>query len=266
MGLGVGDQVAFWTCKCDTAETLALQLACARAGLKARLVPTSNDLASSLKEAKALVLSPWITMKDSGEKRIDMVIQLIPETRTTHWGTSLNSAAFPGLKYIIQLGFSTIRGTVKAKNVAVYGRGGIQAASDPGLLSVQDTVISQKSLLDASSSLASEVQLSKGQTLLNLINPKNPASFLGSLATFSVGGRVVMPGEEKNLGKLAAAQHPTAVLLDSALDLAGSGEVDTLVVAATSGQAAEALAAKVRDSGLKATKVTALHAQTLQRL
>jgi hypothetical protein len=42
--------------------------------------------------------------------------------------------------------------------------------------------------------------------------------------------------------------------------------VDYLVVAETSGQAAEALAAKVRDSGLKAKKVAALHAQTLQRL
>ena len=266
MGLTAGDSVAFWTCKCDSAETVALQLACARAGLQAHLVPSPEGLADSLKEAKALIVSPWIAVKGTDDKRIDVVIKLVPETRTTHWGTPLQSAAFPGLKYIVQLGFSTIRGTIKAKNVGIYGRGGLQAGADTPFLSAQGSAFSQKALLDLSSSLASELHLGKGQTLLNLINPKSPASLLGALASFSTSGKVVMPGDEKHVGKLAAAQQPTAILLDAPLNLAESGEVEYLVVAETSGQAAEALAAKVRDSGLKAKKVAALHAQTLQRL
>jgi len=266
MGLAAGDSVAFWTCKSDTAETMALQLACARAGLQAHLVSSEEGLADSLKEAKALIVSPWVAVKGTTEKRIDVVIKLVPETRTTHWGTPLQSAAFPGLKYIVQLGFSTVRGTIKAKNVGIYGRGGIESGTDSAFLSAQGSAFSQKALLDLSSSLATEVQLGKGQVLLNLINPKKPASVLGALASFSAGGKVVFPGEEKHVGKLAAQQHPTAVLLDSPLSLAECGEVDYLVVAETSGQAAEALAAKVRDNGLKAKKVAALHSQTLQRL
>lgn len=119
MGLRPGDKVVSWlTCK-DFAESQVLYLACARAGIQVMQV-AKDDVQSALSDAKGLVFSPWQMVGE--EYRVDKVLELVPELSTTHHGSELHSKAFPTLKHVLQTGHSTIRGTLKFKQVPIFAK------------------------------------------------------------------------------------------------------------------------------------------------
>ena len=69
--------------------------------------------------ARGLLFSPQTNITNQ-EKRVDVAHELIPELEGLYLGDELSSSAYPSLKHVIQLSFTTIRGTTKFRDHMVY--------------------------------------------------------------------------------------------------------------------------------------------------
>jgi long-subunit acyl-CoA synthetase (AMP-forming) len=123
-GFKRGDSIVMWIDRETNAESIIAQLGAMKTGVT--LVNFSEnsckdalDHALKSSNAKGLIFSPN-TEIDQSTKRADVLHELMPELNSMYFGEELVSNAYPHLNHIVQTGFSTIKGTNKFKDVAVY--------------------------------------------------------------------------------------------------------------------------------------------------
>lgn len=118
LGLSPGSKLATWLSCSELPETLIVNLACGKAGLQMCCIGDQSDWEETMKSTDALVVSPW---KQHGEEyRIDFILNEIPEMKNNNTGSLLKSEKYKKLKWVIQTGFKTIRGSLKLKHLPVY--------------------------------------------------------------------------------------------------------------------------------------------------
>lgn len=105
---------------------MKFQVGAIKAGVTVVTFEEKNNigaLESTLKasEAKGLIFSPSTqTSEGEGNTREKFLRKLMPELEKLYPGDNLDLKNYPHLSQIIQLGHSTIRGTIKYKDAMVY--------------------------------------------------------------------------------------------------------------------------------------------------
>ncbi len=121
----------------NSAEILAAQMGAIKAGVSI-VTFDEKDSSDAFREAlsdsgaRGLIVSPGTHIESSAnETRADVLANLIPELQTTIPGDHLSCGSFPGLKQIIQVGHTAIRGTIKFKDCMVYAKQSMATYSLP---------------------------------------------------------------------------------------------------------------------------------------
>lgn len=113
LGFRSGDKIAVWLSNKDYYDSILLKFASARIGLHLHSI-ADNEIEEGLKDAKGVVFSPWENMNRL--LRIDYMLDIMP------FGAS-SITKFPKLEHFIQSGASTLRGTIKLKDIPCSPKG-----------------------------------------------------------------------------------------------------------------------------------------------
>jgi hypothetical protein len=273
LGLTSQDLLVLWLSRKDATEAFVLQFAALTAGVPVHLVDSEDTLAAALSRAKGLVFTPWESCK--GEVRADFVLGLLPELKQTQHGSLLKSAKFPGVSQVIQTGHSTIRGTIKLKQLPVYAdfsqTSVVKPTQTAETLAFEHqrqgtlTAVTQGQLYERISKLNSALALKKEDVLLNTLSPSQPAFFASTLASLVVGSRSVLSGVQHSK-KAFTSQQGSVLAYDGSADFKDHS-VSCLIISAADSVEAEKIAKHARDSAkIEAVKVVGVNSSTLELL
>jgi acyl-CoA synthetase (AMP-forming)/AMP-acid ligase II len=274
LGLTSQDLLVLWLSRKDATEAFVLQFAALAAGVPVHLVDSEDTLATALSRAKGLVFTPWESCK--GEVRADFVLGLLPELKQTQHGSLLKSAKFPGVSQVIQTGHSTIRGTIKLKQLPVFADSSQTSVVKPTptaeTLAFEHqrqgkalTAVTQGQLYERISKLNAALALKKEDVLLNTLSPNQPAFFASTLASLVVGGRSVLCGLQQ-AKKAYTSQQGSVLAYDSSCDFKDHS-VSCLIISAADSAEVEQIAKHARDSAkIEAVKVVGVNSSTLELL
>ncbi|CAG9329623.1 unnamed protein product [Blepharisma stoltei] len=272
LGLNPGDKVATWlSCK-EFPESLILQLACARAGFEIVSLDSTENFESGMKSAKLLIVSPWESWGNNN--RIDFVLSQIPEMLKTQSGSSLKSQKYPGLKGIIQTGFSTIRGSLKLKQIPVYAE--LEETSNsmqnfeikPNLPLFSHFGVShtQENLANFAVDFSEKLGVKGGDSVISTLSHQYPLTFGSVLGASFVGAKTVIAPDADGLS-LYKAQHAKVLIvnMEKAQNIKGKGEIETLVIGTKKSASIEPFVKKLHDQGVKARKIVDFDLITLKK-
>lgn len=122
LGYKRGDRILLWVDKSYTSEITATQIGSAKVGVT--LVPllssTEQDFEKGLKDSdcKGVIFSA--NTKSGGKRRSDVLNGVLPELESTYAGNPLSFSKYPSLKHLINVGFHTLPGTFKFRQLLVY--------------------------------------------------------------------------------------------------------------------------------------------------
>mmetsp|Transcript_9341 Transcript_9341/g.17929 ORF Transcript_9341/g.17929 Transcript_9341/m.17929 type:complete len:332 (-) Transcript_9341:880-1875(-) len=271
LGLSNKDLLVLWLGRKDATEAFILQFGALHAGVPFHLVGNEDLLSSALIRAKGLVFSPWESCQ--GEARADYVLTLLPELRQTQHGSLLKAAQFPNLQHVIQTGHSTIRGTIKLKQLPVYAD--FSQTSIPRPNPSAETLafehdnkgslvsVTQGQLYERVAKLNSALALKKEDVVVNTLDPNSPGFLASSLTPLVVGSRSVISGVT-NTKKTFASQLGTVLAYDGTADFKDQS-VKSLLLSAANAADAEQLAKHAKDvAKIEAQKVVVINSSTLE--
>lgn len=133
LGYKKGDRILFWIDKSYTSEITAAQIGMAKVGVA--LVPlqssSAEDLKKALKDSECKGVLFSANTKSDGKKRSEVLNEVFPDLENSHSGSSLNSSEFPKLKHLVHVGFHTIPGTFKFRQLLVYANPNLQTHKLP---------------------------------------------------------------------------------------------------------------------------------------
>mmetsp|Transcript_12683 Transcript_12683/g.12789 ORF Transcript_12683/g.12789 Transcript_12683/m.12789 type:complete len:280 (-) Transcript_12683:38-877(-) len=272
LGLHPGDKVVTWlTCK-EYPESLILHLACAKAGFEVISLDSTENFESSMKSAKLLILSPWESLE--GNYRIDYLLNHIPEMSKTNAGSVLKSNKFPELKGVIQTGFSTIRGSLKMKQVPVYAQleettnpmNSFEVKANTPSFTHYGSSHTQEELVSFATDFAKKIGIKGGDTVVNTLVHKYPLTFGSALGASFVGAKTVFAPEEDGLS-VYNAQHAKVLIVcpGKAQNIKAKGEIETLVIGTKKKENIELVVKTLHNKGVKAKNVVDVDLLTLKK-
>lgn len=133
LGYNKGDRILFWVDKNYTSEITVAQIGMAKIGVT--LVPlqssSGEDLKKALKESECRGVLFSANTKDEGKRRSDILNQALPGLEDSYPGSSNSFSEYPKLKHLVHVGFHTIPGTIKYRQLLVYGSPSLQTNKIP---------------------------------------------------------------------------------------------------------------------------------------
>lgn len=269
MGLKPGDKVASWLTCDEFPETLVLQMASARAGLHLLSIGELAELEPALKEAKALFLSPWKTIDQ--DYRIDYVLKLVPEMRQTYFGNVIKTQNFPNLHHVIQTSHTTIRGSLKMKQIPVYSYSesnplhNFEVKGESPVFTYKDSTHTQESLTEFTKGLCEKLSLGPRDILINALTHKLPLSFACATAPGLSGVKCLVTGRQDPIAENNQQKAKALVISpDRAKLIQEPGEVEQLVVAATNQEEIDLTHKLLQQKGVKPKEVISINPVSLK--
>mmetsp|Transcript_5109 Transcript_5109/g.5056 ORF Transcript_5109/g.5056 Transcript_5109/m.5056 type:complete len:198 (+) Transcript_5109:391-984(+) len=193
---------------------------------------------------------------------------------STQFGSSLKSQKYPGLKGIIQTGFSTIRGSLKLKQIPVYAEleetsnsmKNFEVKPNLPLFSHLGVSHTQENLANFAVDFAGKLEIKGGDTVINTLFHQYPLTFGSVLGASFVGAKTVIAPDADGLG-LYNSQHAKVLIVcpEKAQNIKGKGEIETLVVGTKNSGSIEPFVKKLHDQGVKARKVVDVDLITLKK-
>lgn len=215
-----------------------------------------------MKTAKLLILSPWEAW--GNEYRIDYVLSHMPEMPKTHTGTPLKSQKFPELKGVIQTGFSTIRGSLKLKQIPVYAEldettnpmNNFEVKNDIGFFNFEDTIHTQEQLTNFALEFGEKTGIKGGDAVVNTLAHQYPLTFGTVLGSTLKGARSIISPNGDGLAVYKAQGAKVLVVCPGkAQNIKTKGEIDTLVIGTKKKENIETVTKMLHDRGVKAKQV-----------
>ena len=248
IGFKSGNSMATWISPKDAAESLAMQLACFRLGVDVNAILNESDFNAVVEKANGLVFSPSEPLESNrNEKRVDHVIQAIPEMRAALPGTPVKTH----LNAIIHTGFFTIRGALKMKQIANF--------VEKPLADAAGSKFSGQDVAKKAEELIKDLGMAKSDVLFNCSDVLQPGSFAGCLAGIMSHGRLVFPGDQNHVDEIKAQQTKTLMYDEDMLVMPSDGEfsLNNLVVVGKDQGSADKVAKELKDkASVTATKVS----------
>ena len=218
-GYKPGDKLMLWADQESSAEIATAQVGAMKAGCSIVTVDDKDEIdhiATTLAEAgtKGLLLSPH-TMLDGKTKRINMLLDILPELISAYPGEEVEFKDFPALQDIIHTGHVTIRGTSKFKENMSYVKSTMTNLQIPGCsdsdVAIESfsegkkvTSITQSELVSTAVKVYEKYLDTENKSLpifltVSLQYPLGLATFVGSL----YNGRKVFIPSTYNIAKIA---------------------------------------------------------------
>jgi hypothetical protein len=258
LGYKRGDRLLLWADKAYTSEITIAQLGSAKVGVA--IVPllssSGSDFQSALKDtdARGVILSA--NTKSGGQKRSEVLYEAFPELENAYSGSPTSFSNYPKLKNVIHLGFHTLPGTIKYRQLLVYANKNFTTHSlptdvpgnTPLYYAKNNGSYKEYSLQDIESyadRFRSENGVNQDETIVVSGCPYCPGTFAaGAYQSIAHGNYVILYGNEplKGLVEKIQVQNPNYLVINQAFDkadltsVANQGSLDSLKKVLVSGQ------------------------------
>jgi len=257
LGYKRGDRLLLWVDKAYTSEITVAQLGSAKAGIA--IVPLTSssgaDFQSALRDTDCTGVLFSANTKANGQKRSEVLYEAFPELENAYSGSATSFSNYPKLKHLIHVGFHTLPGTFKFRQLLVYANKNLTTYSLPTDLSSSLPLYYAKSagsykeytlgdINNFAEQFRSQNDITKDDTIVVSGCPYCPGTFAtGAYQSIANGNYVILYGNEslKNIAEKVQAQNPNYLVINQTADqadltAAGQGSWDSLKRVFVTGQ------------------------------
>jgi len=244
LGYKKGDRFLFWIDKAFPSEITIAQIALAKAGVSIVNcdIKDAKQLDEALKdtEAKGVLFSP--NTKYGDKKAEEILNEAIPGLKNIKQGDAVNLSSHPKLKHLVHVGFYSQPGTMKYRQLMVYGKQKFltnklsEEASEKDVLYYvkQDgkfNSYTQSDIHNKAEEFRKFNNIGEDDALLVVGDSNTPSSFAyGTYNSLAFGNYVVLTGNQNFkdvLGKLHLQKSSVLVINEDLQDKDLTGSLDS---------------------------------------
>lgn len=248
LGYKKGDRILLWVDRSYTSEITATQIGSAKIGvtLVPLLTSSEQDLEKGLKDSDCKGVLFSANTKSGGKRRADILNGVFPELESTYSGNPLSFSKYPNLKHLINVGFHTLPGTFKFRQLLVYANPNFtnyriptDLADDVPLYYApgEGKEYTLRDINDFAEKFRSQNDVKEADTLAVSGSPCCPGTFAaGAYQNLAYGNYVVLYGNDtlKDVVEKLKIQQPSTIVINQQANqedlqaASGQGSIENL--------------------------------------